>query len=251
MRVTAARQGYAIAAVLLTVVAVALLWPGRGGGAPTTPAVSASPAVSGSPPLMPSATPPPSGGPLTHAEVLAGPAVEVSWPALAARLPDAERGYARVTISAHTCPVTPEGLIDPDRANLMQACSLAGAGSWAHPGSSSTGMALLAGHTWRFGPAAFNGLYDWQRQEFRVREGDEMWIRTQTSGETWLVYRAVSFDRPGKFGVAGSLAALSQEWDTHPVPGRVFTVGCLQPNDLAAVSTQNIVIGWDYLGTRG
>lgn len=174
--------------------------------------------------------------------------LEIYWPALASQ-PELAR-LARIGVSPAPCPVNNKGYIDPLWEDRMRACVVSGPHTaWQLPSSSSTGMTLIAGHTYRKGDAAFNGLYDWVRQRFTVSAGDEMWIRTSASGGAWLLYRAVEMVTVGKHGGPGSLQELSQDWDRHPRAGRVFTVGCRQRAE-GGSSVENVVITWDYDGVR-
>ena len=41
------------------------------------------------------------------------------------------------------------------------------------------------------------------------------------------------------------LANDTSVWGTAPIPGRLLTIGCLQPTDLSQASTRNVVVAWD------
>lgn len=147
-----------------------------------------------------------------------------------------------IPIATKPCPVV-NGLLDPDRSHLETACYYTAPDRpYSLPGTSAADLTVLAGHTWRKGPAAFNALYDWRTQAFAVSQGDELWVRTEASGQRWLVYRAVSFHTPTK---DGGLANDTSVWGTAPIPGRLLTIGCLQPTDLSQASTRNVVVAWD------
>lgn len=42
------------------------------------------------------------------------------------------------------------------------------------------------------------------------------------------------------------LAQDSSIWGTGPVPGRLLTIGCLQPADRTQRSSQNVVVVWSF-----
>lgn len=116
------------------------------------------------------------------------------------------------------------------------------------PASDAPDVVVLAGHTWRGGDAAFNVLYDWRSERFGVRSGDELWVRTDASGGARLVYRADAFHTPAK---QGGLAQDSAVWGTEPVPGRLLTIGCIQPTNLRQSSSLNAVVAWQFVRVEG
>ncbi len=174
--------------------------------------------------------------PAARRGIAASEPVELYVPALGVHIP----------VGPAPCPVV-GGMIDPDRKRPGFACYyVARDRPYTLPGSDSPDVSVLAGHTMRQGAAAFNPFFNVRTQRFTVVEGDELRLRTVTSGTRWLVYRAVSFHSPEK---AGGLAADASVWGTGPLPGRLLTIGCLQPADLSLTSTRNIVIAWQYVGT--
>lgn len=147
-----------------------------------------------------------------------------------------------VPVAGAPCPVV-NGLLDPDRTAYGVACFYtAGDKPYTLPASATKDVTVLAGHTYRFGQAAFNVLYDWKAQTFAASAGDELWLRTEASGDQWLVYRAVAFHTPPKSGLATDASV----WGTGPLPSRLLTIGCLQPTDLKKAATQNVVVAWDF-----
>ena len=44
----------------------------------------------------------------------------------------------------------------------------------------------------------------------------------------------------------GGLAQDTSIWGTGPVPGRLLTIGCLQPLDRTQRSSQNVVVVWSF-----
>lgn len=139
-------------------------------------------------------------------------------------------------------------MIDPERDQITSACYYTAPDKpYRLPGSQTDDLVVLAGHTWRRGDAAFNFLWDWQRGAWSVAIGDEVWVRTQASGNAWLVYRAVSLHTPDK---DGGLASDESIWGTGPLPNRLLTIGCLQPSDQTQRSNKNVVVAWDFVRVR-
>lgn len=152
------------------------------------------------------------------------------------------RAGVTVPIDGKPCPVV-NGLLDPDRTAYGVACFYTAADKpYTLPASGTKDVTVLAGHTYRFGQAAFNVLYDWKAQTFAAAAGDELWLRTEASGDQWLVYRAIAFHTPPKSGLATDASV----WGTGPLPNRLLTIGCLQPTDLKKAATQNVVVAWDF-----
>lgn len=151
-----------------------------------------------------------------------------------------------VRLDDKSCPQNEDGLFDPDRTNLMAACYVHNPSYvYEFPGTNAKDVAVFYGHTWREGEAAFNLLYDWERQRFNFQRGDEVWVRTVTSGKQWLVYRAENFFTPFKHGRT-SLVNDETIWGAAPMPGKLITVGCLQPLS----SNRNVVIRWQFAGVH-
>ena len=155
-----------------------------------------------------------------------------------------------VAMDNKSCPQDPDGLFDPDRSKMMAACYVHNSKYvYVLPGTSTADVSVIYGHTWRQGQAAFNVLFDWKRQQFRIKPGDELWVRTKTSGKRWLVYKASEFFKPAKYGDK-SLRTDTKIWGTAPMPNTLITAGCLQPQDLDLHSSRNIVIKWTFVGVR-
>lgn len=193
-------------------------------------------------PLIPSTTSQPSETPVTTVKkqfVAQSRPVEIYWPSL----------NVRRQIAEEVCPVAGQPpMIDPDRSKLMEACYLVGSKYvYELPGSEARDVVVLAGHTSRKRDTAFNPLYDWRNGRFTIALGQEMWVRTVASGDQWLVYRAVSTYTPGKYG---GLMNDKEIWGSAPTPGVALTIGCAQPSDLSAHSSENIVIKWQFSGVR-
>ena len=153
-------------------------------------------------------------------------------------------------IHAQPCPLK-DGALTP--ATYREACYYTAPDKpYQLPGSSTSDLSVLAGHTWRTGEAVFNPLYDWRAQAFRVRVSDELWLKTDTSGDRLLVYRALQTNTPAKGDGPDSLMNSSEIWgaDGQTKPGLLLTIACLQPDDMALRSSRNVVIAWQYVGTR-
>ena len=228
MNAPGSTKGTALRRVLVPIVVAVCAVSGLVGCGEDAPTPASPPTVTpSSPAASPSPTPTPA------------PNIAPSRP-LEILLPKAG---ARIQIATDVCPVV-DGMLDPDRRDYMVACYyVAPDKPYSEPGSEAPDIAVLAGHTWRDGPAAFNVLYDWASQAFTVAEGDEIWVRTEASGTHWLVYRAVSFHTPAKYG---GLAADTNIWGEGPVPGRLLTIGCQQQVQEGVHSTNNIVVVWTY-----
>lgn len=186
---------------------------------------------SGGAPLAPSATVTASVSP-TLAPIPASRPVELFLP----------KANARIGLAEQPCPVV-DGMLDPDHSDYTLACYYTAPDKpYTLPASSTPDLTVIAGHTRPRSPAAFNVLYDAHQQRFTVAEGDELWVRTQASGQRWLRYRAVSFHTPLKHGGLANDASI---WGTGPLPNRLLTIGCLRPSDPQVESSRNIVVVWD------
>jgi hypothetical protein len=120
------------------------------------------------------------------------------------------------------------------------------------PGTSTSDLTVIAGHTGTVTEeAAFNAFFDWREQTFRVEPGDEVWVRTQTSGELWLVYRLERIHTVPKGRAADSLVNSREIWgtDARPRPDRLLLIGCIQRTE-GGPSTANFVLDLELVGTR-
>jgi hypothetical protein len=155
-----------------------------------------------------------------------------------------------VPLDDKSCPQDADGLFDPDRTKMMAACYVNNPKFvYVLPGTKTADVSVMYGHTWRQGQAAFNVLFDWKRQQFTIKKGDEVWVRTKASGRRWLVYKASEFFKPAKYGDK-SLRTDTKIWGTAPMPNTLITAGCLQPQDLDLHSSRNIVIKWQFAGVK-
>lgn len=120
------------------------------------------------------------------------------------------------------------------------------------PGTSTSDVTVIAGHTGTVTEdAAFNAFFDWREQTFRVEPGDEVWVRTETSGEHWLVYRLETIHTVPKGRSPDSLMNSREIWgtDAHPRPDRLLLIGCIQRSE-GEPSTGNFVLDLELIGTR-
>ena len=157
------------------------------------------------------------------------------------------------TVAAKVCPTIKDtdgsDMLDPDRTDFMVACGFVRKDyAYVYPGSVTKDLAVIAGHTWQGGDAAFNFLYDWKKGKFLISDGEEMWVQTKESGDDWLVYKAAQFFTPMKYaGSKGtSLTESSDIWGTKPQPNVMITIGCLQQKVPGERSIQNIAIKWQF-----
>lgn len=141
-----------------------------------------------------------------------------------------------------TCRIK-DDWIDP--SSLSEAClTLAEGKPYQRPSSNAPDIVVIAGHAGATLPAVFDNLYDVTEDKHTVEVDDLMYLRTQESGEDWLVYRATDLHAPSK----GSLPDDPKIWGEDPTPGRLITVTCIQPSNPFAASTKNAVVGWKYEG---
>ena len=160
------------------------------------------------------------------------PAVEMSIPSIDVRA-DFEDGSCRVK----------DDKINPD--SMREACTYTAEGKpYSLPGSDSPDIVVIAGHTGAGVPAVFNNLYDGRANEHKVSIGDKLYLRTENSGDEWLVYTATDLHDPSKDGLEQD----SSIWGEGPMPGRLLTISCIQPANLLAAAVRNAVVGWQFDG---
>ena len=160
-------------------------------------------------------------------------------------------------VASKPCPIV-NGKIDPVRDDYMRTCAVRGAGLRTElPGTSAPNTTMIVGHTWHANPtwqasvnsAAFNALYNWDKGEageYTLKSGDEVWVRTETSGSHWLVYTVTGFDEPTKTVGNDNLWGFQEQ----PVPGQLKLVGCQQKTD-GTKSTNNIVVNALFTRVQG
>ncbi|MGX4762813.1 hypothetical protein ACWJIK_11920 [Corynebacterium minutissimum] len=160
------------------------------------------------------------------------PAVEMYIPAIDVRA-EFEEGSCRVK----------DNKINPDSMN--KACTYtADDKPYALPGTDSPDIVVIAGHTGAGVPAVFNNLYDGRADTHKASVGDKLFLRTQNSGEQWLVYSATDLHDPSKEGLEQDESI----WGANAKPGRLLTISCIQPANPLASAVRNAVVGWQFEG---
>ena len=148
----------------------------------------------------------------------------------------------RADIDPEPCPLT-NGALDP--AGLSTACYyVADDRPYTLPGSDTDDLSVLAGHAAAGRPAVFDDLYNTADDTFTLVEGDELLVRTEASGDNWLVYRATDFHAIGK----PSLGDDPDVWGEEAMPGRMLTISCIQPRNPFSDATDNVIVGWSFAG---
>nr|WP_305137905.1 sortase [Corynebacterium aurimucosum] len=160
------------------------------------------------------------------------PAVEMYIPTIDVRA-DFEEGSCRVK----------DNKINPDSMN--KACTYTAEDKpYSLPGTDSPDIVVIAGHTGAGIPAVFNNLYDGRADEHKAAVGDKLYLRTQNSGEQWLVYTATDLHDPSKEGLEQDESI----WGADAKPGRLLTISCIQPANPLAAAVRNAVVGWQFEG---
>ena len=160
------------------------------------------------------------------------PAVEMYIPTIDVRA-EFEEGSCRVK----------DNKINPDSMN--KACTYTAEDKpYSLPGTDSPDIVVIAGHTGAGVPAVFNNLYDGRADEHKAAVGDKLYLRTQNSGEEWLVYIATDLHDPSKEGLEQDESI----WGADAKPGRLLTISCIQPANPLASAVRNAVVGWQFEG---
>ncbi len=160
------------------------------------------------------------------------PAVEMYIPAIDVRT-DFEEGSCRVK----------DNKINPDSMN--KACTyIAEDKPYSLPATDAQDIVVIAGHTGAGVPAVFNNLYDGRADEHKASIGDKLYLRTQNSGDQWLVYTATDLHDPSKDGLERDESI----WGADAQPGRLLTISCIQPANPLAAAERNAVVGWQFEG---
>lgn len=63
-------------------------------------------------------------------------------------------------------------------------------------------------------PGVFNNLYDGSANEHKVHLGDKLHVRTQDSGQNWLIYTTTDLHDPDKQGLSDDTSV----WGGDPIP---------------------------------
>ncbi|MDK8896455.1 hypothetical protein QP999_00685 [Corynebacterium sp. MSK004] len=160
------------------------------------------------------------------------PAVEMYIPTIDVRA-EFEEGSCRIK----------DNKINPDSMN--KACTYTAEDKpYSLPGTDAQDVVVVAGHTGAGVPAVFNNLYDGSADEHKASVGDKLYLRTQNSGEQWLVYTATDLHDPSKDGLEQDESI----WGTDAQPGRLLTISCIQPANPLAAAVRNAVVGWQFEG---
>lgn len=160
------------------------------------------------------------------------PAMEIYIPTIDVRA-EFEEGSCRVK----------DNKINPDSMN--KACTYTAEDKpYSLPGTDAQDVVVVAGHTGAGVPAVFNNLYDGSANEHKASVGDKLYLRTQNSGEQWLVYTATDLHDPSKDGLEQDESI----WGTDAQPGRLLTISCIQPANPLAAAVRNAVVGWQFEG---
>lgn len=126
--------------------------------------------------------------------------------------------------------------IDPP-TNDVYYCSNAGAGTQL-PGTDSSDLAFLAGHSLR--DPARDSPFDRIDEMGAEMVGKDAYVRTEASGDQWLVYSVAE-----RIQIDQDDLAFSEEiWgdaDGTPLPGRMLLITCHQTGDLEH-STDNTIL---------
>lgn len=144
----------------------------------------------------------------------------------------------RASFEDGTCRFV-DGAIDPE--SLSDACVFTAPDKpYSLPGTSAQDIVVIAGHAAAGVPAVFDKLYDAGASRHTISPGDELFVRTEASGSSWLRFQATDLHEPDKTGLSSSDAI----WGTGPMPGRLLTITCIQPANPFQESVRNAVIGW-------
>ncbi|MFI5505297.1 Uncharacterised protein [Corynebacterium kutscheri] len=160
--------------------------------------------------------------------------------------PAVEMYIPRLNLRAHfeteSCRVK-DGAIDPD--TLTKACTYTAADKpYVLPGTHAEDIVVIAGHTGSGISAVFNKLYNGSADTHTVHVNDRLYLRTEKSGQQWLVYAATDLHSPDREGLSSD----DSVWGTDPTPGRLLTISCIQPANPLAEAVRNAVVGWQYQG---
>ncbi|UBI03169.1 sortase family protein [Corynebacterium freneyi] len=169
-------------------------------------------------------------GEVDQAAIEASMPVEISMPGLGLSEP----------VVDELCPMTAYG-VDP--VELLDVCFYtADDKPYVLPSTDQEDVAVLAGHANTQPPGVFDDVYDSVKQEFNVKLGDELRVRTEASGSKWLVYKATDFHTPMKV----DLAVDDDVWGTEPMPGRLVLLTCLRASTPNEPVLHNAVVGYQF-----
>lgn len=142
-------------------------------------------------------------------------------------------GATPIAVSQAQCGMD-SGSLHPQE--MLRACSYAAdRPRFVLPGTHAKDVAVIAGHTWRTGDAAFNPLYNWRKEQPNLMVGDEVKVKTTASGKQCLAYEVRKFLTVAKSDLQGR----SDVWGKKARPGVLVLVGCKQQSD--GPSVKNVV----------
>lgn len=110
-----------------------------------------------------------------------------------------------------------------------------GCTDYEYPSTSSTSLSVLAGHSSCLVDTVFNRL----NRQLESLIGREIWVKTQTSGDKWLVYQIETTYEPPK----DELSSMEVIWGSPRVStaGKLALITCLL-GDCEGGSTNNLVV---------
>jgi|GEM_PF-5918840 len=114
------------------------------------------------------------------------------------------------------------------------------------PGESTPDISVIAGHTGTITRnAAFNPLYDWEREAFQMDIGNELFVSTEESDEMRLVYELRQQFHVEK----GELRNSEKVWGSAPKPDTLLLIGCKQVG-IGKKSFENLVFEFVLVDVR-
>ena len=138
---------------------------------------------------------------------------------------------------------TVDGAIDPE--SITEACTYTPEDRpYELPASDASDIVVIAGHAGAGVAAVFDKLYDVSADAHSVAVNDRMFLKTESSGDRYLVYQVTDLHSPQK----DTLSTDDAVWGTEATPGRLLTISCIQPQNVFAESVRNVVVGWQFLG---
>ncbi|GAB3086112.1 hypothetical protein CAQUA_01840 [Corynebacterium aquatimens] len=102
------------------------------------------------------------------------------------------------------------------------------------PGTDARDIVVLAGND------VFAPLYNGADKRLAVNAGDDLYLRTEKSGDQWLRYQALDLHNPSPENLDSS----PEIWGDGPLPGRLLTV--VNPDGDASAPA---IVGWQLMGS--
>ena len=166
-------------------------------------------------------------------DIAASPAVQLFIPST-----DSALELSTAVLRMDDCRTVIDPPRDREGFGKVYGCS-----DFAQPGTDSPSLSVLAGHSAHGTDAAFNRLY----RQGESLAGREVYVRTEASGDAWLVYRIDHVYMPDK----SDLPYMAEVWGAPgaSTAGRILLVTCRQEPGLAE-SVQNYVAVGQLVGVR-